>query len=189
MRTILHRAAAVADDLGHEQPESKRRLLHRLLHRVTIHPGSIHIALKRSGLDSLVFGKTPDTAAYSEDLIDFTAPTVLKRRGVEAKLVVSTAQGEIAVPDESSIAMLVRAHRWLDQLAKGEIGSAREIARRDKFDASEVSRIIRLAFLAPDIVEAVLAGRQPVELTPRRLMRGELPLEWRRQRRVLGFST
>ena len=137
----------------------------------------------------MVFGKTPDTAAYSEDLIDFTAPTLLKRRGVEAKLVVSTAQGEIAAPDESSIAMLVRAHRWLDQLAKGEIGSAREIARRDKFDASEVSRIIRLAFLAPDIVEAVLAGRQPVDLTPRRLMRGELPLEWHRQRRVLGFST
>ena len=85
--------------------------------------------------------------------------------------------------------MLVRAHRWLDQLAKGGIGSAREIARRDKFDASAVSHMIRLAFLAPDIVEAVFAGRQPVELTPRRLMRGELPLEWHRQRRVLGFST
>ena len=52
----------------------------------------------------------------------------------------------------------------------------------------KVSRIIQLAFLAPDIVEAILAGRQPVELTPRRLMRiGELPLEWHRQRRLLGL--
>jgi len=135
----------------------------------------------------MVFGKTSDSAASSEGLIEFTVPKVLKRRGVEAKLVVSTAQGEIAAPDENSIAMLVRAHRWLDQLAKGEIGSAREISRREKIDTSEISRIIRLAFLAPDIVEAVLAGRQPVELTPRHLMRGELPLEWHRQRRLLGF--
>jgi DNA invertase Pin-like site-specific DNA recombinase len=187
IRTILRRAVAVADDLSHERPESQRRLLHRLLHRVTIHPDSIHIALTRSGLGSLVFGKTPNTVAHSEDLIELTVPAVLRRRGVEAKLVISPAQGEIAAPDKSSIAMLVRAHRWLDQLAKGEVGSVLEIARRDKFDASEVSRTIRLAFLAPDIVEAILAGRQPVELTPRRLMRDELPLDWRRQRRLLGF--
>jgi hypothetical protein len=73
-------------------------------------------------------------------------------------------------------------------LARGKIESAREIARRDELHPSEVSRTIQLAFLAPDIVEAILAGRQPVELTPRRLMRiGELPLEWHRQRRLLGL--
>jgi hypothetical protein len=187
VRAILHRAAAAADDLGREQSESKRRLLLRLLHRVAIHKSSIHIAFKRSGLGDLVFWKTPDSAACSEDPIEFVTPITLKRRGVEAKLIVSTAQGEIATPDESSIAMLVRAHRWINQLAKGEIGSAREISRREKIDASEISRIIRLAFLAPDIVEAILAGRQPAELTPRHLMRSELPLEWHRQRRLLGF--
>ncbi len=104
------------------------------------------------------------------------------------KLVVSTAKGEVAAPDESLIALLFRAHRWLDQLAGEEFGSAREIARCDGFDPSEVSRTIQLAFLAPDIVEDILAGRQPIELTPRRLMRGEIPLDWRRQRRLLGFT-
>ncbi len=79
-------------------------------------------------------------------------------------------------------------YRWLDQLAAGEFGSAREISHRDGIDAGEVSRIIQLAFLAPAIVKAILAGAQPIELTPRRLMRiGELPLEWHRQRRLLGF--
>ncbi len=187
MRTILHRASAAADDLGDERPERQRRLLHLLLHRVTLHPHSIRIALKHFGLGRLIFGKAPDTAAHPEDLIELTVPAILKRRGVEAKLIVSAAQGEVAAPDESLIALLVRAHRWFDQLARGRIGSVREIADRDGIDASEVSRTIQLAFLAPDIVEAVLAGHQPVELTPRRLARGELPLEWHRQRRVLGF--
>ncbi len=83
----------------------------------------------------------------------------------------SAAQGEVAAPDENLIAVLAQARRWLDQLAAGECGSAREISHRAGIDTSEVSRTIQLAFLAPDIVEAVLAGRQPVELTPTRLMR------------------
>ena len=100
----------------------------------------------------------------------------------------SAAQGEVAARDESLIALLSQAHRWRDQLAAGEVSSARQIARDDGISPSEVSRIIRLAFLAPDIVKAVLTGCQPIELTPRRLMRiGELPLEWRSQRRLLGF--
>ena len=47
----------------------------------------------------------------------------------------------------------------------------------------------QLAFLAPDIVEAILAGRQPVEFTANRIRRvGTLPLDWDDQRRRLGFT-
>jgi hypothetical protein len=46
-----------------------------------------------------------------------------------------------------------------------------------------------LAFLAPDIVEAILQGRQPVELTALRLKRTRLPLSWVEQRRLLGFES
>jgi hypothetical protein len=52
-----------------------------------------------------------------------------------------------------------------------------------------VSRILPLAFLAPDIVEAILDGRQPPELTAARLKRmRDLPLDWQQQRRYLGFE-
>ena len=188
LRTILHRAATAADDLNDEQPERQRRLLHRLLHRVTLHTGSIRIEIKRAGLDGLVSGNGAHVAARPEGLIDLTVPVALRRRGVEAKLVVRAAQGEAAAPDRNLIALVAQARRWFDQLAGGEVGSIQEIARRDGIDASDVGRNIQLAFLAPDIVEAILAGRQPVELTARRLRRiGALPLEWDRQRRLLGF--
>jgi len=188
LRTILHRAAAAADDLNDEQPERQRRLLHRLLHRVTLHTGSIRIEIKRAGLYGLVSGNGAHVAAHPEGLIDFTVPVALRRRGVEAKLVIRAAQGEVAAPDRNLFALVAQARRWFDQLAGGEVGSIQEIARRDGFDASDVGRNIQLAFLAPDIVEAILAGRQPVELTARNLRRiGALPLEWDRQRRLLGF--
>ncbi len=86
------------------------------------------------------------------------------------------------------IALVAQARRWFDRLTGGDVGSIQEIARRDGIDASDIGRNIQLAFLAPDIVEAILVGRQPVELTARRHRRiGALPLEWDRQRLLLGF--
>jgi hypothetical protein len=57
-----------------------------------------------------------------------------------------------------------------------------------KIRFSEVS-LLPLGLLAPDIVEAILAGHQPIELTASRLKRlRELPISWKEQRRVLGFA-
>jgi hypothetical protein len=54
---------------------------------------------------------------------------------------------------------------------------------------SYVCRVIRLAFLAPDITEAILAGRQPRGLTAERLVRSSrLPIRWQEQRKLLGFT-
>jgi site-specific DNA recombinase len=50
-----------------------------------------------------------------------------------------------------------------------------------------MTRVLRLTLLAPDIVEAILDGRHPVELTAARLKRLRLPLSWADQRRILGF--
>jgi site-specific DNA recombinase len=103
---------------------------------------------------------------------------------------VRAAQGEAAARDENLIALVTQGHHWFDQLAKGKAGSIKEIAGREATDASDVGHNMQLAFLAPDIVDAILAGRQPVELTANRLRRvGTLPLEWDRQRRLLGFPT
>ena len=54
---------------------------------------------------------------------------------------------------------------------------------------SYVTRMLRLSFLAPDIVAAILKGKQPAELTASRLARWKnLPLDWAEQRKALGFS-
>jgi hypothetical protein len=64
----------------------------------------------------------------------------------------------------------------------------RNLARQHQVDQGDVSRILPLAFLAPDIVEAILAGRQPVELTVSGLKRGpELPASWAKQRQMPGL--
>jgi site-specific DNA recombinase len=62
------------------------------------------------------------------------------------------------------------------------------IALREGIDKGSLSRILHLAFLAPGIVEAIAAGRQPADLTAQKLLRqADLSLDWAEQKRVLGF--
>ena len=92
------------------------------------------------------------------------------------------------MPDGKLIALITQARQWWEQLSKGGVSTLREIARTTDLDEGDVSRFLPLAFLAPDIVEAILAGRHPMELTAERLKRiRSLPNCWQEQRQVLGF--
>jgi hypothetical protein len=86
------------------------------------------------------------------------------------------------------IALVVDARRWARSLADGDVPSVQAITVSEGLGKGAVSRVLPLAYLAPDIAEAILEGRQPLGLTAKRL-RGlsELPLDWAEQRRLLGF--
>ncbi|MBF0584307.1 MAG: hypothetical protein HQL80_08745, partial [Magnetococcales bacterium] len=81
---------------------------------------------------------------------------------------------------------LGRAHRWLKLLESGQVSSMKELAEQEKLDGSYVSKILRLTLLAPDIIRAILDGRQPESLTLGDLME-PLPMLWSEQRVRLGF--
>ena len=187
LRSILQRAAEAAIEVNDIQ--AQRQLLPLLLRRVTVHTGSIQIEIKRPDLASLVSSDSGPVENDPEQLIELTIPMDLRRRGVEAKLVVRAAQGDTATPDKNLISLVAQAHHWFDLLSRGEVGSIRELAQRESIDPSDIGHNMQFCFLAPDIVEAILTGQQPTELTAHRLKRiGALPLEWDRQRLFLGFS-
>ena len=79
---------------------------------------------------------------------------------------------------------IARAFRWQAMLENGTYGCLEEIGKAEKIAPSFVSRVIRLALLAPDIVEAIIAGKQPAHLMLRDLM-GSFPVEWDGQREAL----
>jgi DNA invertase Pin-like site-specific DNA recombinase len=183
LRTVFRRSAELAAKL--KEPH----LLERILHRVALRPDAICIAISRSKLRSLIVGTGQDRSEHPDEPFELTVPVMLKRRGVEAKLIVQPGGAELSRPDGNLIALLAQAHGWAGELAQGRIGSINEIAERESVHASDVGRILQLAFLAPDIVQAILAGRQPVELTAKQLKRfGPLPYAWADQRRVLEFA-
>ena len=87
-------------------------------------------------------------------------------------------------PDGVLVKALARAWRWQKLLDKGVYGSVTEIAEAEKISKSYVSRILRLALLAPDIVEAILGGWADQRVMLEKLER-PLPVGWEEQRRWL----
>ncbi|MDG4602533.1 MAG: hypothetical protein P9C55_07200 [Defluviicoccus sp.] len=110
--------------------------------------------------------------------------TFIKRGG--RKLVISPDGAPLWAPprrriDNAMIKALARAFRWRKLMETGAYGTVEEIAAAEKINASYVSRVLRLTLLAPDIVEAILDGRQPPEMTLAALMQ-PFPVAWREQR-------
>jgi hypothetical protein len=85
--------------------------------------------------------------------------------------------------------IVARARQWSEDLLTGRAQSVAEIAEREGVGARYVRRLLRLAFLAPKLVDAIAAGRQPPELTAEALAeRIELPLLWTAQEQAVGIS-
>ncbi len=91
-----------------------------------------------------------------------------------------------ATPDNTMVKLLARAFRWHRMLYSGDFVTIDELAKREKINASYVSRVMRLVYLSPTIVDAILAGRQPARLTVKDLLE-PFPTEWKEQEsRFLG---
>jgi hypothetical protein len=108
---------------------------------------------------------------------------------VEAKLVLAGTVIDSPNRDRHLIRVIAKAHLWLAELACGNALTIDELAKQQNEDSGEVSRFLPLAYLAPDIIEKILEGKQPVDLTAERLRRMPLlPHAWNEQRERLGFA-
>jgi hypothetical protein len=90
--------------------------------------------------------------------------------------------------DPAMVKALARAFRWKRMLESGRYGSISEIATAEKIDRGFVGSILRLTLLAPDIIEAILDGRQPLGLGLQSLLK-PFPVNWDQQRTGWLFIT
>ena len=131
------------------------------------------------------------TADISIDRLTIRVPLTLRRHGGRKLVIVPEGNG-VPVrpnpsPDDTLLKALARAHRWKRVLESGAVQSLNELAEAEKINPSYLSRIYRLTLLAPDIVEAILDGRQPRTLQLADLM-DDMPVEWERQRERFGVA-
>lgn len=112
-------------------------------------------------------------------------PFTIRKRG--GRKLILTPDGSIAQatprarPDSALLKALARGFRWKKMLQEGDNQTLQEIADAENINPSYVSRLLRMTLLAPEIVEAILAGRQPPGLTMARAMQ-PFPTNWISQR-------
>ncbi len=120
----------------------------------------------------------------TDQTVTVTVPFAIRKRG--GRTLVITPDGVTSAPtprtrvDSALLKALARGFRWRKLLETGHFATIQEIAKAENINPSYISRVLRLTLLAPDIVEAILAGTQPAGLTRAKVLK-PFPMEWQRQ--------
>lgn len=129
----------------------------------------------------------PVSVERQGDAVVVRIPMLLKKRSGRKEIILPEGLGEapVARAQEPLVTALARAFYWQELLDAGRYGSVTELALALGVDRKYVARILGLACLAPEIVEAVVAGREPSGVSLERLGKG-FPFEWNQQRGELA---
>ncbi len=185
-RKMLDRAARLAAALN-RSPAQRAKVVRDLIEKVVIEENTIAIRVRRG---PFLGGSVSSSSAENptDSPIELTAPVAFRRRGVEMRLVLPgvALSNDRSRCDPTLIKAIARGRAWFEELAAGRARSLRELAECNGITRRYVRRLVDLAFLSPELVEAILLGRQPVELTATRLTELDLPLDWTDQRSLLA---
>ncbi|WP_183363495.1 recombinase family protein, partial [Erythrobacter ramosus] len=173
--------AQINQDCANALPEMLRSnaKLAGIVSRITIRTDRIDIELALAGISKL-FGVP--ASHHSEQTFTQSASVRLTRTGHVVRLVHDNGVAALKQADPSLVRLILKARHWWNELAKGEI-TIQILAVREGVSASYITRVVRLAFLAPDIVEAILAGTMRAGIDGVTMVRtGAVPEDWDKQR-------
>ena len=166
-------------------------IVQQLVSHVEISRKQVRVELERGEIFSRLMGApAPESPKHHRTWgrLVLKAKVMFRRSGIESKLVFSggpppsTHQRSVKALQKA----LLKSLQWNEALLSGEVDSFEALIRRDNLNARQTHRLRKLAFLAPDIMEAIIAGQIPETLTLESLKR-DFPVAWDAQRRHFGF--
>ena len=179
MTSRMNAVGRLSNMLAHQEKGKVRQALLDLGLALIVYPDHIDASISRQKLAAMV----DDSSTEQQDdgwRIPLVIATSPDRRGRNLKLVLGSPPSQQPRVNPELIALLRRAEAARQRLLQH--------AEPNTLIDREDERLARLAFLSPDIVAAILDGRQPSSLTPRRLLKQvNLPLHWNEQKAALGF--
>lgn len=119
-------------------------------------------------------------AAPIPDTVTIHVPFHIAKRGGRKSIVLPEGVEQARKPDNTLVKALARAFRWKRMLDSCEFATIADLAEREGIAPSYMTRVLRLTLLAPDIVEAILDGKQAPLVTLVRVME-PFPVEWNDQ--------
>ena len=173
-------------------PVEKERIVKLLVQEVVVSRDGLLIRLRLNGLNSLVgelAGDGPAVPDKDGQTLDVRVPMEFKVRGGRKEIILppGAAAEPQAQPNGPLAVALGKAFKWQKMLEAGQIESVSALANRVGLDRSYVRRILGLVVLAPDIVKAILEGREPNGLSLAQLL-NDVPMAWEQQRARLGMT-
>jgi len=193
---LADQAAKLAERWTQLPSSERRRILLTLLARVDIHRERVEIHTRIPGLLAILRGEitSPDRPHDNEKpdsrVITWTIPVRLQRTGIEKRMLIDGASDTARrVPDHSLSRLMAQAHQYQEMLMRGNGMTMTQLATKAGVTRSYFSRILRVSFLAPEIVTLILKNHHPIGLTAKHLANHiHLPISWEAQKALLGVS-
>ncbi len=189
IRQVLANADLVAANLRSGAARERAALLPTMITRIDLHEEGIDLTIERSRLGAALGLDT--IADPAERLLLLTMAATKVRRGHQLRLVIPGPQ-TIAIAqatrDDKLVALMAEAYQARQLILAGPDQSIAAIAASSNRCRTRLGKLAALSCLAPDIVTAIVEGRQPATLTARSLQDIDLPPSWPDQRALLGFG-
>jgi len=190
-RRLIARAGEIGKSWTESPATQQRVFLTTLIDRIDVGAGQIDIHLRPARLAALLDVAATPLPSATDDEIQILSMSVQLHRAEQAikMLIEGTDPFATAKPDARLVKLLIRARRFNATLLDSDGVPFAALAKREGVSPSYFTRLVRLSYLAPDITEAILEGRQPHDLTADKLLaHSRLPLGWHEQRAVLGIT-
>ena len=190
---LIRRARHIADELGTLAPDQTRAILLALLSRVYVRSARVDIRICQRRLAELLADQATNLPLKTNDdptdVLTLTVMARLQRVGREMRMLVENTEDQTTA-DPGLLRIVARAHDIQARLTQNTDLSVHAIASQERVSAAYVYRLLRLPSLAPDIITAIINGKNPSQLTAKKLMRltTQIPTDWVEQRKLLGFQ-
>ena len=187
-RAVLDRSAKLAERWTKLASLELRERVRSLVQQIQIGEAQILVWLNRTAIVSSVMPGAPLKPTDSVEPFVLSIAASLRRAGKGVRLVIGN--GAAKAIDDGLASLIARAIATRNMFLAGGDDSIDAMASRLGVRRDYVAVLVRLSYLSPEIVRAILVGQQPVELTPTRLvmLSRNLPHDWQEQRRLLGFA-
>ncbi len=189
IQQMLARADLAAATLRSGSATTKHGLITPMITRIDLGEEAIDLTVDRIGLAAaLGLVLDPDV---EKKLMVLTLPATRVRHGHQIRLVIPSQRPisiAAATRDEKLVALMAEAHQARQLILSNPGRSIAAIASDHGRCRTRLGKLVTLSCLAPDIVTAIVEGRQPAALTARTLQDIDLPLAWADQRALLGFA-
>ncbi len=190
-------------EIAARYPHAVDAVAQQAVERIILHNEAITVMVSKQGLSHVIEQASPSTIDSNEhvpvqmevqdrhDIIEITL-YIAFRSYAGRKIAYSTTQGAFSIQqtnhDQSLITALVRSYKWNQMIERGDIKIASDIAKLEGVERTYASDVLRLKYLAPDIVTMIMNGTQPRTLNVSQLVRQKLPLDWQAQKALLHIA-
>ena len=188
LHNLISRCRQLGTELTGAKYIRKQAIIRNVVDRVELHADRVVIKIDNRSLLNAIGAEGAIQPSISDLIIEREAISL--RRGKALRLIIpATSAGEgVSLRDDKLVMLLAESRAIMAQIATNPDKSVPTVAAEQGRCRVRMMKVAKLVCLDPYIVTAIVEGRQPLNLSPSKLLAADLPLAWPEQRRVLGFS-